>query len=87
MLSINKTILLLALVGCILLINCSSKKETFKLDMAEYLAAASPDDLSPNQAQVDMLRAVLPEDPFRPAPPISDRAYWGAIAQTDDGKR
>ena len=79
--------LALALAGCILLTNCSPEKETFKLDMAEYLAAASPDHLSPNQAQVDMLRAAMPEDLFQPAPPISDRTYWEEIAQTDEGKR
>lgn len=87
MLSKNKTLLILALVGGILLTNCSPNQETFKLDMAEYLAAANPDELSPNQAQVEMLRAVMPEDPFQAAPPIGDRAYWDEIAQTDEGKR
>lgn len=81
-----KTLLALALVGGILLTSCRPGKESVKLDMAAYLAAASPDELSPNQAQIEMLRAVMPEDPFQPAPPIGDRAYWDEIAQTDDGK-
>lgn len=64
----------------------SPKKGTARLDMAAYLAAANPDELSPNQAQLEMLRAVMPEDPFQAAPPIGDRAYWDEIAQTDEGK-
>ena len=78
--------LALAVVGSILLTNCSPRKELIRLDMAEYLAAASPDELSPNHSQMEMLRAVMPEDPFQPAPPIDDRAYWDEIAQTDEGK-
>jgi len=83
----NRTMLILALLGGILLTNCSPEKETVQLDMAAYLAVASPDKLSPNQAQLDMLRAVMPEGPFQPAPPIGDRAYWDEIAQTDEGRR
>lgn len=78
--------LILALAGGILLINYSARKETVKLDMAAYLAAASPDELSPNQAQVEMLRAVIPKKAFQAAPPIGDRVYWDEIAQTDEGK-
>ena len=87
MLTLNKTVVVLVLVGSVLLTNCSSKKETLKLDMAKYLAAASPDQLNPNQTQVDMLRAAMPEDAFQAAPPIGDRIYWSEIAQTSEGKR
>lgn len=82
----NRNFILLALLGGILLASCSPEKEVVKLDIAEYLAAASPDELSPNQAQVDMLRAVMPEKAFQIAPPVTDRAYWDEIAQSDEGK-
>lgn len=86
MLPLNKTLLIHALIGGMLMTNCRPVKETVKLDLAEYLAMASPDGVGPNQAQLEMLRAVMPEAPFQPAPPIGDRAYWGGIAQTDEGK-
>lgn len=79
--------LVLVLAGSILLTNCSPKKETFKLDMTAYLAAATPDELSPSLAQVDLLRAMMPEDGFQAAPPISDRTFWDEMAQTDEGRQ
>lgn len=79
--------LALALGGAILLTNCSPKKEVFKLDMTAYLAAATPDELSPSLAQVELLRASMPEDAFQAAPPISDRSFWDEMAQTDEGKQ
>lgn len=87
MLSFHHPVLVLSLLGSILLSSCHLKEEASNLDMVAYLAAGSPNQLSPNQVQVDMLRAVLPAAPYQPAPAIANRNYWDEIGRTEEGKR
>lgn len=68
------------------LISCNRKEEHKTLNINKFLAAANSDNLSPNDAQVEMLKAIIPEETFKPAPPITDRNYWNEIATTNYGK-
>lgn len=60
----------------ICLISCNSKEEYKTLNINKFLAAASSDNLSPSDAQVEMLKAIIPEETFQPAPPITDRNFY-----------
>lgn len=84
---IYQFVLILSLFGSLLLSSCSPKEKIITLDMRAYLAAATPDQLSPNQVQAEMLLAVLPTELYQPAPPIANRSYWDEIGDTEEGKR
>ncbi|MEQ8679705.1 MAG: hypothetical protein RID25_08110 [Cyclobacteriaceae bacterium] len=40
----------------------------------------------PNEAQLEMLEGIIPEETYKPAPPISNRAYWDQISVTKSGR-
>lgn len=80
---------LLFLFACLFMANCKGnpeKSKVDKLDIKAYLEAANPNNVSPNAVQMDMLRSVVPNRSFQPAPPISNRQYWDAIATAKYGK-
>ena len=56
------------------------------LDIAAYLEAADPENLAPSARQVQMLEPLIPEESFQPAPPISDRAFWDKVANSESGQ-
>lgn len=58
------------------------------MDFEQYLSHRSADgDIAlPTEAQLQMLRAVVPDSAFRPAPPISDRQFWDGIAASPSGQ-
>ncbi|GJM34975.1 MAG: hypothetical protein DHS20C18_39760 [Saprospiraceae bacterium] len=57
------------------------------LDIKAYWEAASNDEqLYPSPKQMDMLKKVIPESAFQPAPPASDRDYWNKMFATSEGK-
>jgi hypothetical protein len=78
---------LILLIGALFIVNCQQKKEKVKLDINAYLAVASSDNLSPIKDQIQMLKAIIPEDAFKLVPPIVNRAYWNGIALTHSGKK
>ena len=77
--------LLLAAAGIIF--GCSSH-ETHgpTLDINAYLAASDGVHIYPSSDQVEMLKTVMPEESFRPAHSVSNRAYWDKIASSDYGR-
>ncbi len=58
-----------------------------KLDIGEYLKLANKDVIYPSEAQLEMLKDVVPNHTFQPAPSITDRDFWDRIAATKSGKQ
>lgn len=56
-----------------------------KLDINAYLNASEGDLIFPSHEQINMLKKIIPEESFLPAPPISVRNYWKNIARTETG--
>ncbi|PNW28405.1 hypothetical protein [Formosa algae] len=85
-----KYLLIIALVALPFLIGSCVQNKVAKqksnLDISAFLAAASPDTIYPSAAQIDMLKKVMPEERFQPAPNISNRKYWNAIAKSTSGQ-
>ena len=57
-----------------------------KLNMGEYLSLADGERIYPTAAQIEMLKNVIPDNSFSPAPPVSDRVFWQKIATSKSGK-
>lgn len=57
-----------------------------KLDIGEYLSLADEGIIYPSEAQLELLRPLVPRERFQAAPPISDRAFWNAIAVSQSGR-
>ncbi|MRT93788.1 hypothetical protein [Ancylomarina sp. 16SWW S1-10-2] len=64
--------------------NAESKKES--LNIPAYLKAGDSKHIYPTVEQIEMLKKVVPETAFQPAPQASDRAYWDKIANGEEGK-
>ena len=72
------------LVCSIVFISCNNKKDT-PFDISEYLSYTNLDTIYPSAKQMEMLKTVLPQKVFQPAPPIADRDYWNKIAISESG--
>ncbi len=86
---IGKGILYMPFVVLILsLVNCKNEvsKTIEPLDLKAFIQAANQDTIYPSVTQIEMLKKVMPKDAFQPAPKISDRKYWNAIAVTKSGQ-
>jgi len=57
-----------------------------KLDIDAYLAAADGDQIYPSAKQIEMLQGMIPEEPFMPSPPATDREHWNKVAQSEAGQ-
>ncbi|MCL5128529.1 hypothetical protein [Algibacter sp. L4_22] len=66
------------------LIGCNEKQElkTEQLDIIAYLKQADGDQIYPSEAQIELLKTVMPVEAYQPAPKISDRVYWDKVAAT-----
>ncbi len=56
------------------------------LPIGEFLKYAEAESVYPSARQMEMLKSSVPDNSFQPAPPISDRTYWGHIAVTATGR-
>ncbi len=65
--------------------SCSDKKPA-KLDITAYLEQADTKVIYPTEAQIEMLKSVIPDTTFQPAPPVCNRLYWDEIAQKVSGQ-
>lgn len=54
--------------------------------MDHYLRLVKGDSIYPNAQQLALLKEVIPQEPYQPAPTYSDRQYWEAFADTELGK-
>ncbi|MEQ9220052.1 MAG: hypothetical protein RLO17_18505 [Cyclobacteriaceae bacterium] len=71
----------------VLIVGCDSQsRKTDSLNIGEYLKQGNTEDIYPNEAQLEMLKRVIPEETYKPAPPISNRAYWDQISVTKSGR-
>ena len=68
-----------------LLFSCNNS-ETASFDMNKYLELADSENIYPTQEQFEMLRSVVPEKSFQPAPAINERKYWDDLAKSKHGK-
>jgi len=76
------------LCSAFLLVQCSqepSEKEK-ALDIGEYLSLVQGDTIHPNARQLALLKEVVPQEAYQPAPAYTDRSYWVAFGSTDLGK-
>ncbi|WP_405607898.1 hypothetical protein [Polaribacter sp. Asnod1-A03] len=78
--------LLYTLFVIVLLTSCKKEQSNNSLDIKAYLEVADQKELYPTEAQIEMLKKVMPKEVFQPAPEITDRTYWGRIAATSSGK-
>jgi hypothetical protein len=69
-----------------LLLSCKEEIKKEPLNIAEYLKYADGDQIYPSDKQIELLKKVMPEEAFQPAPAISDRTYWNKVAATPSGK-
>jgi len=68
-----------------LFLSCSTDTSN-SLDIGEYLKLADSNSVYPSAGQIQMLKSFVPEESFQPAPPVTDRIYWGKIAASESGK-
>ncbi len=86
MIQLTKKITFLFCIG-VLFLSCSNiKSQSATLDINAYLAAADGEHIYPTPQQMEMLKKVIPNKTFQPAPSASDRSYWDRIANTEQGK-
>ena len=52
------------------------------LDIKAYLEQADGETIYPSEKQIEMLKNVIPNEVFQPAPKISDRTFWNEVAQS-----
>ncbi len=70
-----------------LIVSCSlSLVAHAQLDVNSYLELADGDSIYPSQAQIEMLRPLVPKNLIQPAPPIEDRSFWDKVARSESGK-
>lgn len=74
------------LVGFIIF-SSFKKPEVKLLDLNEYFKHARKDIIYPSAKQIEILKAYIPKEVFKPAPSIKNRAYWGKIAESESGKK
>lgn len=74
------------LVISFLMFSSIASSQKISLNITEYLKLADKDIIYPSSQQIEMLKAVMPREVFKPAPDISDRLYWSKIATSDSGK-
>ena len=82
----KKLVNFIFLIGIALFFGCA-EKETSTLDFKTYLKQANKDTIYPSEAQLAMLKEVLPEERFQPAPSIEDRGYWNSIKASESGQK
>ncbi|PQV48983.1 hypothetical protein CLV33_104190 [Jejuia pallidilutea] len=56
------------------------------LNIKSFLSLVEGDAIYPNSAQIKMLKEVIPNNAYQPAPHINDREYWERIAQSKSGQ-
>lgn len=82
--------LLVLVIFAAIFFSCGSQKKTsskgVKLDIAKYLELTDSAAIYPNIEQLAMLKSVVPDDPFQPAPSISNRKFWDNIGASESGR-
>ena len=56
------------------------------LDIKAYLEQADGETIYPSEKQIEILKNLIPNEAFQPAPKIRDRAFWNGVAETESGK-
>ncbi|MDB4584521.1 heparinase II/III family protein [Draconibacterium sp.] len=83
----NSIVPLVLLIILSVIYSCSNQlKPTGKLDINNYLELADSELIYPTQAQIALLKKVIPEESFQPAPAVNNREYWNKIAESESGK-
>ena len=65
--------------------SCKSNKPA-SFDMNQYLGLADPAVIYPTPEQINMLKKVVPETAYQPAPPASNRDFWNERAACATGQ-
>ncbi|GAA3650110.1 hypothetical protein [Flavivirga jejuensis] len=81
-----KALICLGFLLCFTLTFSANNQKKEPLDIGEYLKHADSKTIYPSAKQIKMLKKVMPQEAYQPAPKISDRTYWHAIAITPSGK-
>lgn len=69
----------IGIVFTAMLFSCSTAP-TPLLNFAEYYSHVRKDTIYPSAKQIEMLKVIMQNNTYQPAPPINDRSYWGNIA-------
>ena len=83
--SLKAAIYFCSLLSFTFIFGCNNV-ENDKLDIKEYLKHANGNTIYPSEKQIEMLKKVIPNEAFQPAPKISDRTFWNEVALTESGK-
>lgn len=83
---INKSILIVIVLGSIICSCTNPEVKSESLDISAYLKAGDSKSIYPTAEQIEMLKKVVPQNSFQPAPSATDRKYWNKIANTKEGK-
>lgn len=67
------------------LLGICTPAETEPFDLSLYLKLADQKLIYPTPEQLELLKKVVPEKTFLPAPAASNRLYWDSIASVDTG--
>lgn len=81
------TKLFAALAILLFALSCSTPTPAEKLDIKAFLAAGDEGAIYPTQAQLDMLKGIVPEETYIPMATIDERPYWDSLARTAEGQR
>ncbi len=81
--NILRAALAAALLPCL---STRAAPQAQKLNITEYLSHADDQLIYPTAEQLEMLKSYMPETAYRPAPPISDRAFWERIATKESAQ-
>jgi hypothetical protein len=78
----KSNLVIISLLILNIIFGCTSQpKQAEKLDINAYLELADARLIYPTEAQLEMLKKVVPEQSFQLAPPIGNREYWEGIGK------
>ncbi len=83
---LNQTISLLFITTIAFDSGVNSIQHKNPFDLKSFWQAANDNQIYPSEQQMKMLAKVMPEHTFQPAPPASDRAYWGTLFNSKQGR-
>jgi hypothetical protein len=82
-----KPLVFVALTASLLLPVSSCLADPAGLNIRDYLEHADDGVIYPSPAQMEMLKPFVPEQAYRPAPPISDREFWADVAKKESAQK
>lgn len=84
----NKTTLSEIFIAiCLFLLLSCQQEVADSFDMDAYLKLADEELIYPTEAQIAMLKTVVPKENYSQVPSISDRTYWDGVSTSESGQK